>query len=107
MYLFSEEPTIGHGHYPSGLIFRQAFATPGGIKTHKNVRCARTKPSKCLRTLIPPSPFPLNACQASYHSGTHHLVLTSIPLGMSPVALLKLPQKPLLEIWYQGVNEAE
>lgn len=58
MYLFSEEPTIGHGHYPSGLIFRQAFATPGGIKTHKNVRCARTKPSKCLRTLIPLSlPF--------------------------------------------------
>lgn len=32
LYLFNEEPTIGHGQYPSGLIFRQAFATPGGDK---------------------------------------------------------------------------
>lgn len=102
MHLFREEPNIGHGQYPSGLIFRQAFATPWGIKTHKNVRCARTKPFKCSSTLIPPLPsLQMSAKPATSRSnltGTHHLVLTSIPLGMSPVALLKLPQKPLLEI---------
>ena len=62
MYLFSEEPTIGHGQYPSGLIFRQAFVTPGGIKTDKNVRCARAKPFKCPLSLpfkCLPSQLPL------------------------------------------------
>ena len=102
MHLFREEPNIGHGQYPSGLSFRQEFATPGGKNTQERIRCARTKPFKCLRTLIPPLPFlQMSAKPATSRSnltGTHLLVLTSIPPGMSPVALLKLPQKPLLEI---------
>lgn len=99
------------GSIPRVWFLDKRLRRQGDKNAQERIRCARTKPFKCLRTLIPPLPsLQMSAKPATSRSnltGTHLLVLTSIPLGMSPVALLKLPQKPLLEIWYQGVNEAE
>ena len=71
----------------------------------KCTSCGRSLP---LIPHLPSIQMPAKpATSRSNLNGTHHLVLTSTPLGMSPVALLKLPQKSLFELWYQGSNGGE